>query len=55
MLAERFPRWVERARYWHVHDIDVCDPSEGVQEIERLVDALVGGLRDGGAGANGER
>lgn len=47
VLESRFPGWPGRIRYWHVSDIDSCQPAEALREIERLVRALVGELGAG--------
>ena len=43
-MESQFPEWADRIRYWHVSDIDGCEPEEALREIERLVRALVGEL-----------
>ena len=43
-MESQFPGWAARIRYWHVSDIDACEPEEALREIERLVRALVGEL-----------
>jgi protein-tyrosine phosphatase len=45
LLAERFPTWVERVEYWHVHDLDAALPAEALAELERAVSQLVVRLR----------
>ena len=44
LLAARFPGWVERVEYWHVHDLDAAEPEEALAEIELAVDGLVARL-----------
>jgi protein-tyrosine phosphatase len=41
ILRERFPRFVDRVRYWRVDDIDVAPPVVAIAAIEALVEALV--------------
>ncbi len=48
LLAARFPDWVERVEYWHVHDLDAAEPAEALAEIERAVDELVARLARAG-------
>jgi protein-tyrosine phosphatase len=40
-LAKLFPQWVERVRYWHVHDLDAATPEQAMAELEGLVRTLV--------------
>jgi protein-tyrosine phosphatase len=49
LLEQRFPGWVDRVRYWHIHDLDGFTPEKALPEIERQVAALLGQLgSDGG-------
>jgi low molecular weight protein-tyrosine phosphatase len=41
MARERFPAWVDRIEYWHIHDLDCAAPSHALSELERAIDALV--------------
>lgn len=43
-MESQFSRWADQIRYWHVSDIDGCQPADALSEIERLVRALVGEL-----------
>jgi protein-tyrosine phosphatase len=45
LLRERFPRWEDRVRYWHIHDTDAGTVAEALAGIEREVKALVARLR----------
>ena len=47
LLRERFPRWEERVRFWHIHDTDAGTVEEALAGIEREVRALVARLRAG--------
>ena len=40
LMECQFPQWAGRIRYWHVSDIDGCQPEEALREIESLVQAL---------------
>ena len=40
-LARLFPDWVERVRYWHVHDLDCAPAEQALAEVDRLVRELV--------------
>lgn len=40
LVEQRFPRWVERIRYWHVHDLDFAQPEETLSGIEQAVGDL---------------
>jgi protein-tyrosine phosphatase len=44
MLAERFPGWPDRIRYWDVDDIPRVPAAEALGRIEELVRALVAEL-----------
>ena len=41
MLLEQFPDWVDRVRFWHVHDIDVAHPKKALPELQNLVSDLI--------------
>ncbi len=41
MLAEKFPGWVGRVEFWHVHDIDQAHPRDALPQIEREVLGLL--------------
>jgi protein-tyrosine phosphatase len=41
LLAERFPAWVDRVRYWHVHDVDQASADEALPQIRTLVERLL--------------
>lgn len=40
-LAEKYPGWEEKVRYWHVHDLDGATPEVALGELEVLVRDLV--------------
>ncbi|HEX8915752.1 MAG TPA: low molecular weight phosphatase family protein [Humisphaera sp.] len=40
-MLQKFPRWVDRITYWHVHDLDAATPDEAMAAIELLVTELV--------------
>lgn len=44
LLASRFPLWVDRVEYWHVHDVDCALPEDALAEIARAVPALLARL-----------
>jgi len=53
MMAETFPKWADRIRYWDVADIDEISPGVALPLIESEVERLVQQLRAGHAlGAN---
>lgn len=37
LMSRKFPNWVDRIEYWHVHDIDFASPSEAIPQIEAAV------------------
>jgi protein-tyrosine phosphatase len=41
LMMKLHPQWVDRVRYWHVHDLDGALPVEALAELEELVRALV--------------
>jgi protein-tyrosine phosphatase len=41
MIADSFPDWAGRVRYWHVHDVDAAAPDAALAEIERRVETLI--------------
>lgn len=43
-LSRLFPEWVERVRYWHVHDLDAAPACDAMSELEGLVRGLVAEL-----------
>jgi protein-tyrosine phosphatase len=51
LLRERFPAWVERVEYWHVHDLDCATPQDALPCLEREVLALASRLLAGRAAA----
>src|SRR5688500_2290130 len=40
-LTRLFPRWADRARYWHVHDLDAATAEDAIGQLEQLVAALL--------------
>ncbi len=49
MVQENFPRWVDRIKYWKIHDIDRESPCLALQKIESKVDSLIRNLLSGHA------
>jgi len=45
LMEARFPDWVERVEYWHVHDLDCAQPTEALPQVKRHVEELVLRLR----------
>lgn len=41
LMAQRFPAYVGRVQYWHVHDLDAATPQEAFAEIETNVRQLI--------------
>jgi protein-tyrosine-phosphatase len=41
LMMKLHPAWVERVRYWHVHDLDGASPEVALAELEQLVKGLV--------------
>jgi protein-tyrosine phosphatase len=46
LLSRKFPDWVDRVEYWHVHDIDFAHPDEAIPQIEDHVRSLLDRLAD---------
>ena len=46
-VARLFPRWADRVRYWHVHDLDRAPATDALPEVERLVNGLITELAAG--------
>jgi protein-tyrosine phosphatase len=44
MVERDFPHRAGQVEYWHVHDLDCSEPAATIDEIERLLTALVGRL-----------
>ena len=42
LMNRKFPDWVSRVEYWHVHDIDFAPPTEAIPQIEQAVHDLLG-------------
>ncbi|MEQ1527850.1 MAG: hypothetical protein ABL925_00935, partial [Methylococcales bacterium] len=41
LMSRKFPAWVDRVEYWHVHDIDMAAPADALPEIEGAVRELL--------------
>ena len=50
VVAQRFPRLLERVEFWHVHDVEDAPPSEAIPLIESNVRALIARLTGHRAG-----
>lgn len=50
LVLERFPRFLERFEFWHVHDVEDAPPSEAIPLIESNVRALIARLSAGRLG-----
>lgn len=44
LMQRKFPQWVERVEFWHVHDLDCCGPEETFPHLDREVAALLARL-----------
>ena len=50
-LARLFPQWADRARYWHVHDLDAATAEDALAQLDRHVRELLDELHSAtGAG-----
>lgn len=45
LMQVRFPEWVERVEYWHVHDLDCAQATEALPQVKNHVEELVTGLK----------
>ena len=45
LMQSRFPKWVERVEYWHVHDLDFAQAEEALPQVKSHVEALVTRLK----------
>ena len=41
LMQARFPAWVERVEYWHVHDLDCALPTKALPQVRQHVEELV--------------
>ena len=46
LMSRKFPSWVDRVEYWHVHDIDIAAPVHALPQIEGEVLDLLKRLAD---------
>jgi protein-tyrosine phosphatase len=37
LMSQKFPDWIDRVEYWHVHDVDEATPEEALPQIETAV------------------
>jgi protein-tyrosine phosphatase len=44
-MEQRFPQWLHRVEFWHVHDLDAAAPQDACAQIERHVTELIGQLQ----------
>ena len=45
LMASKFPAWLDRVEFWHVHDLDCCGPDDAIPHLDREVNALVERMR----------
>lgn len=45
LLLRKFPFWVSRVEFWHVHDVDFAAPEQAIPEIEQAVMDLLKRLK----------
>jgi protein-tyrosine phosphatase len=41
LILRKFPQWLERVEFWHVHDLDCCGPDEAIPHLDREIAALL--------------
>ena len=44
LMQSRFPKWVERVEYWHVHDLDFAHSTDALPQVKAHVEDLVARL-----------
>ena len=44
LMFRRFPDWVDRIEYWHIHDVDRAPADVSLREIERRIIGLIAEL-----------
>jgi len=45
-LRQKFPQWIDRVEFWHVHDLDQALPEDACAQIETHVEQLITRLAD---------
>jgi protein-tyrosine phosphatase len=41
MIERKFPTWLDRVEFWHIHDLDCWEPEEAIPNLNREVAGLV--------------
>jgi protein-tyrosine phosphatase len=41
LVAARFPAWIDRIEYWHVHDLDCVTPDDAMPHLEKELAQLL--------------
>ena len=41
LMQRKFPNWLERVEFWHVHDVDCAEPEETIPHLDREIAALL--------------
>jgi protein-tyrosine phosphatase len=41
LMRRKFPDWLNRVEFWHVHDLDCCGPEEAIPHLQREVSSLI--------------
>lgn len=58
LIAEKFPTFVQRVRFWDVHDVDCAEATDAMPVLEdrvlRLLDRLAGGCPPTGEASSQE-
>ena len=44
LIEYLFPDWLSKIEFWHIGDIDVTSPEEGIAQIEQQVLKLIGSI-----------
>lgn len=45
LIEAQFADWLPRVEFWHVHDVDCCEPAEALAHLDREVADLVARLQ----------
>jgi protein-tyrosine phosphatase len=49
LMSARFPHWLPKVEFWHVHDLDCCGPEEAIPHLDREIERLLVRLSESAA------
>jgi protein-tyrosine phosphatase len=44
LISHKYPDWIDRIEFWHVHDIDEAAPQEALPQIDAAIQELLARL-----------